>query len=193
MLSEKRRTKPRVSEARRTSPPKSPSPVPGEGDLEVRDNSEFYAWERIPQRAMKKSASKALWEMLKPLAREKRREPTASEDKLWAELRNRQFNGLKFRRQYAIERFIVDFYCSELALIIEVDGEIHDYTVVEDALRQEALEALGFTVIRFRNEQVDSNLPAVLGEIMAASNVILLSRNLPSVIPSPCTGERAGG
>lgn len=142
---------------------------------------------------MKKSASKALWEMLKPLAREKRAQPTPSQDRLWAGLRNRQLNGLKFRRQHAIDRFIVDFYCSELALIIEVDGEIHDYTMEEDALRQEALEALGFTVLRVTNAKVDNALSAVLEAISAAAEGILGSGNSLPVTPSPCTGEGAGG
>ncbi|MCS6918857.1 MAG: rRNA maturation RNAse YbeY, partial [Fimbriimonadales bacterium] len=69
-----------------------------------------------------------LWELLKPLARQKRREPTPAEKRLWKYLRNRQLLGFKFRRQHTIERFIVDFYCPEAKLVIEVDGEIHDYT-----------------------------------------------------------------
>jgi very-short-patch-repair endonuclease len=181
-----------VSDAERTSPPKSPSPVPGEGDLKARDDQR-RVWEDVPQRAIKKSASKELWEMLKPLAREKRIQPTPSEDRLWAGLRNRQLNGLKFRRQHAIERFIVDFYCSDLGLVVEVDGEIHDYIQEEDALRQEALEALGFTVMRFKNAQVNNDLNSVLETISSSAERILVLRNTPSVTPSPGTGEGAGG
>jgi very-short-patch-repair endonuclease len=112
---------------------------------------------------------------------------------LWSGLRNRQLDGLKFRRQHAIERFIVDFYCSDLGLIIEVDGEIHDYTVEEDALRQQALEALGFTVLRFKNTQVDNELSSVLEAISISAERVLELRNSPSVTPSPGTGEGAGG
>ncbi len=63
-----------------------------------------------------------LWEKLKPLARQMRHVPTPAEDRLWQHIRNRQLKGMKFRRQWAIERFIVDFFCYEANLIIEVDG-----------------------------------------------------------------------
>jgi len=85
------------------------------------------------------------WEKLKPLARQKRHEPTPAEDALWQLLRGRRTAGFKFRRQHAIERFVVDFYCHEAHLIVEVDGEIHEYTREEDMLRQSFLEALNFT------------------------------------------------
>mgnify|MGYP001770978009 FL=1 len=72
--------------------------------------------------------SSELWEKLKPLARQMRREPTPAEDKLWQKLRHKQILGYKFRRQHTIDRFIVDFYCGEARLVVEVDGEVHDYT-----------------------------------------------------------------
>jgi very-short-patch-repair endonuclease len=109
--------------------------------------------------------SPKLWEMLKPLARQKRHEPTPAENHLWRYLRNRQVNNTKFRRQHAIDRFIVDFYCVEARLIIEVDGSIHDYTADEDALRQEFLESLGLRVIRFTNDAVLHDIQDVLIEI----------------------------
>jgi hypothetical protein len=68
-----------------------------------------------------------LWEKLKPVARQMRQEPTQAEDLLWQSLRNHQLLGFKFRRQHSIERFIVDFYCAEAKLVIEIDGPIHDY------------------------------------------------------------------
>ena len=73
--------------------------------------------------------------------------------------------GLKFRRQQVIDRFIVDFYCHEIKLVIEVDGEIHNYTQVEDAIRQEFLESLGLRVVRFNNEDVLLRIEGVLEEI----------------------------
>jgi very-short-patch-repair endonuclease len=106
-----------------------------------------------------------LWYKLKPLARQMRHEPTPAEDTLWQRLRNRRVCDAKFRRQHSIERFIVDFFCAEHRLIIEVDGSIHDYTVEEDALRQEFLESLGYRVIRFRNEDVFQGIDAVIEEI----------------------------
>ena len=83
-------------------------------------------------------------------------------NRLWHSLRRRRLCGLKFRRQHSIERFIVDFYCADPPLIIEVDGPIHDYTPEEDAIRQEFLESLGYRVIRFTNDDVLHNLDVVL-------------------------------
>ncbi len=62
--------------------------------------------------------------------------------------------GVKFRRQHPLDRFVVDFFCDEATLIVEVDGAIHQYTAEEDALRQEFLESYGFRVLRFNNEDV---------------------------------------
>jgi very-short-patch-repair endonuclease len=112
-------------------------------------------------------SSEETWKLLKPLARQKRHEPTVAENQLWQRLRNRQVGGIKFRRQYAIDRFIVDFYSKEGNLIIEVDGPIHDYTPEEDKLRQEFLESLGFRVVRFTNEHVLKHTDEVIAEISA--------------------------
>jgi very-short-patch-repair endonuclease len=117
-----------------------------------------------------------LWQKLKPLAREMRHSPTLAENKLWERLRNRRLNGLKFRRQHAIDRFIVDFYCAEARLVIEVDGEIHQYTQAEDALRTEFLESLGLRVIRFENGDVLTQIDGVveaIGEVVEASSLTL--------------------
>jgi very-short-patch-repair endonuclease len=106
-----------------------------------------------------------LWKKLKPLARQMRREPTSSEKLLWQNLRHKQILGFKFRRQQTIDRFIVDFYCNEARLVVEVDGEIHDYTQQEDAIRQEFLESLELQVVRFRNEDVLERMEGVLQDI----------------------------
>ena len=106
-----------------------------------------------------------LWKQLQPLARQMRTEPTLSEKQLWQRLKNKQLLGFKFRRQQVIDRFIVDFYCHEIKLVIEVDGEVHNYTQVEDAIRQEFLESLGLRVMRFKNEDVLFRIESVLGEI----------------------------
>ncbi len=84
-----------------------------------------------------------LWARLKPLARQMRREPTPAEERLWESLRNRGLDGYKFRRQHSIDRFVVDFYCSEASLVVEVDGPVHKYTRTDDAIRQEFLEVQG--------------------------------------------------
>ena len=112
--------------------------------------------------------SPELWQKLKPLAQQMRREPTAAEDKLWQSIRKRQIRAVKFRRQYVIERFIADFCSPETRLIIEVDGPIHQYTQAEDRIRQTFLESYGFEVLRFSNMEVFNNLPAVLDLIEAA-------------------------
>ena len=117
-----------------------------------------YGWYTSPR----------LWGQLKPLAREMRRAPTPSEDRLWQRLRNQQLHGLKFRRQHPVDRFIVDFYCSEVRLAIEVDGPVHQYTPEEDAIRQAFLENVGMRVLRFTSEQVETNLEGVLTEIGSA-------------------------
>ncbi|WP_257235830.1 endonuclease domain-containing protein [Nostoc sp. 'Peltigera malacea cyanobiont' DB3992] len=108
-----------------------------------------------------------LWKKLKPLARQMRCETTPAEKLLWEKLRHKQLLGFKFRRQQTIDRFIVDFYCNEARLVVEVDGEIHDYTQQEDAIRQEFLESLGLQVVRFRNEDILEKMEGVLQDIGA--------------------------
>jgi very-short-patch-repair endonuclease len=103
-----------------------------------------------------------LWRALKLFAREKRRAPTPAENRLWRYLRNRQIAGAKFRRQHAVGRFIVDFYCVEHRLIVEVDGPVHEYTPEDDAIRQAYLESKGLRVLRVTNADVFRNLDGVL-------------------------------
>ena len=100
-------------------------------------------------------------------AREMRHPQTAAETTLWHALRNRQ-TGFKFRRQHPIERFIIDFYCAEAKLLIEVDGETHCQPDQEeyDKARTEYLEELGYKVIRFSNNDVRYNIGAVANEIL---------------------------
>ncbi|MFH1051083.1 MAG: endonuclease domain-containing protein [bacterium] len=109
-----------------------------------------------------------LWEKLKPLARQMRKDPTSAEKLLWQMLRKKQVLNTKFRRQFAIERFIVDFYDSKNKIIIEVDGDIHQYQKEADALRQEFLESLGYLVLRFTNDEVFGNMDRVITRIEEA-------------------------
>lgn len=111
-----------------------------------------------------------LWEKLKPIARQKRKEPTEAENVLWQNLRNRQLSGFKFRRQHAVERFIVDFYCPEAGLVIEVDGPIHEYQKEEDSIRQAFIESQELRLLRFTNEEVLNNINRVLNEITLVAN-----------------------
>jgi very-short-patch-repair endonuclease len=119
---------------------------------------------------MKTRAGGRLWEKLQPIAREMRHDPTPAENTLWQKLRGNQLDGLYFRRQHGIGRFIVDFCCCQAKLVIEVDGSIHQYTVEEDAIRQEFIESLGFRVIRFTNDEVLNDLVHVLIRIKETIN-----------------------
>lgn len=83
---------------------------------------------------------------------------------LWEEIRANKL-GVHFRRQQVIAGFIVDFYCHKAALVIEVDGDIHDLQKEEDARREKVLSALGLRIVRFRNDEVVKNLSTVVGRI----------------------------
>ena len=109
-----------------------------------------------------------IWKLIKPLARQMRHEPTPAEKMLWQSIRNRKVNGVKFRRQFPIDRFIADFAAPAKRLVLEVDGSIHDYTPEQDAIRQAFIESLGFRVLRIPNEEVFANLEAVLVKISDA-------------------------
>jgi very-short-patch-repair endonuclease len=98
-------------------------------------------------------------------ARQLRHRLTPAETKLWQALKNRQLGNLRWRCQHPIGRFIVDFYCPSRRLIIEVDGGIHQLQQDYDLARTEHLQEYGYTVIRFSNEAVESNLETVLTTI----------------------------
>ena len=94
---------------------------------------------------------------LKALARRLRNNSTKAEIYIWSYLlRAKSFKGYSFRRQRPVLNYIVDFMCKGLMLIIEVDGSIHERWDVKkkDQVRQKQLEEIGFTVLRFTNEQV---------------------------------------
>ena len=84
-------------------------------------------------------------------------------------LRGRNVGGLKFRRQYPIEPFIVDFYCAEADLIIELDGESHDGRENYDRDRSAFLRRIGLTVMRVSNDEVINNLEGVAAAIQKAA------------------------
>ncbi len=90
-----------------------------------------------------------------------RRNQTKAEQVLWYELRAKRL-GYKFRRQFQIGKYIVDFYCHELKLVIELDGPIHEYQQSYDTKRQTWLENQGYKVIRYLNDEVLFDREAVL-------------------------------
>jgi len=116
-------------------------------------------------------------------ARELRREATLAERRVWDLLRNRRMLGLKFRRQHVVAGFIVDFYCAELRLVLELDGLGHntpsqaDY----DVARAICLESRGVRVVRLKNADVSENA------------LRLLLANLTCRSPSPRSGEGVRG
>lgn len=101
------------------------------------------------------------------VSRELRKKATPQEVILWSRLRNRNFGNLKFKRQYPIGHYVVDFVCFEKKLIIEVDGWQHKEENQEryDETRTKHFEDLGFKVIRFWNDEINSNLAGVLLKI----------------------------
>jgi very-short-patch-repair endonuclease len=110
--------------------------------------------------------------------RELRQESTEAEKLLWVELRNKKLNGLKFRRQHPLDKFIVDFYCNEKKLVIELDGGVHNKKINKeyDEARTAMLAALNIIVLRFKNEEVINDMQGVLEKISDVAD--LLNRNI---------------
>ena len=113
-------------------------------------------------------------------ARRLRRDSTRAESILWDALRAGRLNGLRFRRQHPLGRFVVDFCCPSARLIVELDGPVHDEQAERDAARTAQLEAYGYTVLRFPNADVEQKLAGVLQTILAT-------------VPPPPGGFGGGG
>ena len=92
---------------------------------------------------------------------------TPAENRLWLRLRARQVHSLKFRRQHGIGPYIVDFYCSEKAVVIEVDGDVHGVEdhVLRDQEREKELRSLGLRIIRYTNDDILNNVEGVLEDL----------------------------
>ncbi|MET0398287.1 MAG: endonuclease domain-containing protein [Longimicrobiaceae bacterium] len=117
-------------------------------------------------------------------ARELRGELTPAEERLWSFLRRKQLDGLRFRRQHPVGRFIVDFFCPSHRLCVEVDGAVHESQVERDAERTAVLSAAGYRMVRVRNEEVLKDLPSVLQRIREAAG--------SKFSPPPGLGEGPG-
>ena len=104
---------------------------------------------------------------LREFSRDLRSHSTLSEILLWQKLRASQFRGYALNRQKPLGNYIVDFYCRKTNLVIEIDGGSHDYeeAVVEDGKRQQILEELGVSFLRFSDWEVKNVMAFVLGEI----------------------------
>ena len=104
---------------------------------------------------------------LTAFARKNRKHPTAAENKLWYQLlRMRNLSAYKFTRQKPVANFIVDFYCAELHLAIEIDGDSHAESIVYDAERTKALNSLGITIVRYTNDDILNNLQGIYVDLM---------------------------
>lgn len=97
-----------------------------------------------------------------------RKNQTPHERKLWGCLRNRELQNLKFRRQYKIGKYVVDFYCPTKKLVIELDGGWHneEKNIIKDEERSRYLESQGHRVLRLWNNDIDNNLEGVIEEII---------------------------
>ena len=102
------------------------------------------------------------------------------EKRFWLRLRSKQFFNLKFRRQHGIGQYIVDFYCPERQVVIELDGDTHGETsqIIKDEKRQSFLKSLGIKVVRYTNEEIMKNIEGVLEDL---SNKLL--NDLPPLTP----------
>jgi very-short-patch-repair endonuclease len=109
-----------------------------------------------------------------------RRDMTRAELRIWFALRDRRLDGLKFRRQATLGPFIVDFLCAQARLVVEIDGGQHGGE--SDAHRDAHIEAMGYRIIRFWNNEVSQNFEGVLNAIHAAATQALTQ-------PSPASGR----
>ena len=96
-----------------------------------------------------------------------RKNQTKYEKIMWSYLRNRQFLGLKFYRQYGIGFYIADFYCPEKKLVIELDGPQHSYknNRMNDKVRDKQMNILNIKVLRFKNSEIENDIKSVLSKI----------------------------
>ncbi len=112
------------------------------------------------------------------LSRELRKNQTAAEEVIWEIVRNRGFSNLKFSRQFPIEYstgsfFIVDFYCHQLKLILEIDGEIHKFQKAYDTGRDNILKEMGFKILRFDNLKVLNKRQEVIEQLKEEIKTLL--------------------
>jgi very-short-patch-repair endonuclease len=99
------------------------------------------------------------------LARKLRQNLTIPEKLLWEKLRNKQLRGFRFRCQHPVYRYVLDFYCHEVMLAIEIDGDVHKEHKEYDEYRDELLQNIGIRTLRFKNEEIISNIEVVINTI----------------------------
>jgi very-short-patch-repair endonuclease len=122
--------------------------------------------------------NKAIIQAVKELCRDLRKRSTRGEQVFWNEVRNREILGKKFLRQYLIffkymnqkKFFIADFYCYECRLVVEIDGKSHEYQKEYDELRTYIINNLGIRVLRFKNEEIETDINKVLRRLRVVLN-----------------------
>ncbi|MDD2720066.1 MAG: endonuclease domain-containing protein [Gallionella sp.] len=148
-----------------TTPPLRGTP-PAEGNKRAPNSPPLEGWQAKPDgvvsRYTKNYQSLPFNPQLKEKAQALRRAGNLSEVLLWNQLKNKQFHGLDFDRQKIIGNYIVDFYCAEKQVVIEVDGSSHDDKAEYDAQRDAFLIGLDLEVIHIGDSDVKSNLSGVM-------------------------------
>jgi very-short-patch-repair endonuclease len=148
----------------------SPLPKGRERDkIKIQAIKNFFIMTQIYNKISEKGKRKQL-----------RNNMTMAENILWGKLKGKQIETCKFRRQYSVNEFVIDFYCPELKLAIEIDGESHfqDNAVEYDKERQVLIESIGIEFLRFNNNEVYTNLNGVL-EVIAEKVRFLRSTLAP--------------
>ena len=135
--------------------------------------------------AFYQTADPMLYGLLKTFVKEHRSNPTQAEIVLWKSLRGNKLDNYKFRRQHIIDSYIADFVCLSKKLIIEVDGLIHQLpeNIISDIERTEALNKLGFEVIRFTNDEVLYQTEKVLSHIVEKISLIETTQPVSEIPP----------
>ncbi len=104
---------------------------------------------------------------LMPVRRELRKHGTSAEGSMWSRLKNRQIGGMRFRRQFSIDNYILDFYCPEAKVALELDGEGHNNTIPEDRHRDRyLLENYGIVTVRYENRHVFERPQQIIDELI---------------------------
>jgi very-short-patch-repair endonuclease len=127
----------------------------------------------------------------KKTRRRLRRELPKAQVLLWLRLKGNQLSGLKFRRQYSVGPYSLDFYCPAVRLAVELDGDSHwtRDAIEYDRVRQSFVESFGIQFMRFPNSEIHQNVEGVLQVIEATAKVLMAGKKLPPPAPPSKGGE----
>jgi len=172
--------------------PESPSLTLPQGKGTAATNSESV-------KPKYQTADPLVYESLKKFSEQNRSNETEAEKKLWLQLKGKQLENYKFRRQHIIGKYIADFVCLDKLLVIEIDGGIHQLpeNKESDAIRTDWLQSIGYTIIRFTNTDVLKNTDSVLQKILEKLNTLDSIQNSNAIETSDAKvlplGEDLGG